>query len=389
MGSAPGGWSQIISEKIKSDTEKPSVVAVDLLYMDPISGVSFIHGDITEEKVKDKILQRNNFEKFDLVLSDMCPEFKGIKATDHYNLINLNRVCIEFAGKVLKRRGHLIVKTFEGTLQKKLQEEIKKYFNKINVFKPSSSRQESSEVYLICLGYLESEELKKEAEELSKTTPEEFQNKEKDKVIREFKIAKLNKYFLLEELDKMREDIIAKYNIDPEKVKVDEKEEEEMRKILEEEERKEHIELYGHANRLTKANSLFELYDDYRKHFDAHKEKLNELLSKEKIDMTEVEEYLGSDAQMKHLDEITREAAKEYEYLEKTVDSMTNQVEKEEQEEMLSHLGENNEILSKYKSWEKILEEEEESGEINVNEIPRKFKNMDIFESKNYNFNKK
>ena len=123
VGCAPGGWCQIILEHLKpvpNPTNKlNSLVAVDILPMERMNNVSFIQGDMKKQSTCDEILEKSNYEKFDLILSDICPEFTGQKSTDHYNLIELNRVTAEFAFKVLKRKGNLIFKTFEGSLQRK------------------------------------------------------------------------------------------------------------------------------------------------------------------------------------------------------------------------------------------------------------------------------
>lgn len=235
VGSAPGGWSQIIADNIKSDIKKPQVVAVDINHMDPLNGVIFLQGNFNDKKVQDNLIELNNYEKFDLVCSDICPEFTGEKFVDHTRLIELNQVTKNFAFKVLKRNGNLVIKTFEGTMQKKFSEGIKNYFNKIHRFKPTSSRSESSELYLVCLGYLENEELKKEAEEIMKMQPSDYLEKRKEEALKEYKMNKLNRQFPLEELDKMREEIMKKYKLDPDKIKIDEKEAEEIRKMLDDE----------------------------------------------------------------------------------------------------------------------------------------------------------
>lgn len=203
--------------------------------MDPITGVCFIQGDMTKEGTRDNVLEKNKYNKFDLICSDMCPEFKGNKYVDHSNLISLNQLTVDFAFKVLKRNGNLILKTFEGSMQKKFQDNIKSYFNKIHRFKPASSRSESSEIYLVCLGYLENEELKKETEELMKMKPSEYLEQRKMEALKEYKLCKFNRRYLLEDLEEKRKEIIDKYKIDPEKLKIDIKEQEELKKMIDEE----------------------------------------------------------------------------------------------------------------------------------------------------------
>ncbi len=235
IGSAPGGWSQVISEIIQSNKTNPSVIAVDILRMDPIDGVSFVQGDLTRKEIQEKILEKNNFEKFDVVLSDMCPEFVGQKYKDHFNLIKLNEMTIEFGSKILKTNGILVMKTFEGTMQKKLQENIELYFEKIQRFKPASSRSESSEIYLICFGYMQNQKLKSEIERIENTDINEFIDKKKNDAIKNYKFKKYDTEFDKEKLNKLREDIIKIFKLDPEEIKITKDEEEEIKKIMENE----------------------------------------------------------------------------------------------------------------------------------------------------------
>ena len=241
IGSAPGGWSQISSELINSNHKNPDIIAVDILKMDPINGVIFIQGDLSRKEIQDKIIEKNNFEKFDVVLSDMCPEFIGQKYTDHYNLIRLNEVTIEFASKILKNNGILVMKTFEGSMQKKLQEGIELYFEKIQRFKPASSRSESAEMYLICFGYMQNEQLKDEIEKLEKTEIPELLEKKKNDTIKRYKFAKYDKDYNPEELKIFREDMINIFKIDPEAIVISKEEEEEILRILVEEKKEVNI----------------------------------------------------------------------------------------------------------------------------------------------------
>jgi 23S rRNA (uridine2552-2'-O)-methyltransferase len=361
VGSAPGGWSQVIAELTKSSPKKPSAVAVDILRMEQVEGVHFIQGDMNKQQVQDAILEKNNYEKFDLVLSDMCPEFTGTKATDHANLILLNQVTIDFAQKVLKRNGNFIMKTFEGSLQKKLQEGIRKYFKTINRFKPASSRSESSEMYLVCLGYLENEILKKEAEDLAKMTPEEYFENQKKEAIKNYRLMKLNKLTLLEELDKFRDEIMTKYKVDPEKIKVDPKEEAEMAKLIQEENDRLHEELYGRAyKRLPEDMSLTDYVQQYQEEMKQYDEKLREVLKKEQFSQEEIDELLKEDTNEAYQRENAQNQLKDIEYLQQKIESLEKRITDEEAESLLKPDGEENEILSKFKRWENILNDLQE-----------------------------
>jgi len=255
IGSAPGGWSQVISELVQSNKSKPDVIAVDMLKMDQLDGVCFIQGDLTRKEIQEKILEKNNFEKFDVVLSDMCPEFVGQKYKDHFNLIKLNEITIEFSSKILKTNGVLVMKTFEGTMQKKLQEGIDIYFEKIQRFKPASSRSESSELYLICIGYMQNQKLKSEIEKIQNTDINEFVEKKKNDAIKNYKFKKYDKDFEPEKLAKLRDDIINIFKVDPENIQVTKEEEEEIQNILEQEKKEVNI-IFDDKKDIIKKNSF-------------------------------------------------------------------------------------------------------------------------------------
>ncbi len=96
------------------------MIAVDINKMNPINGCMFIQGDFEDENIKNKIMEANNFEKFDVICSDMCPEFVGEKFYDHVNTFQLNTMVINFSFKMLKRNGILLLKTFDGTMQNEI-----------------------------------------------------------------------------------------------------------------------------------------------------------------------------------------------------------------------------------------------------------------------------
>ena len=169
-----------------------------------LNGCHFIQGDFEEEKVKKEIMEINEFQKFDVVCSDMCPEFIGDKYFDHVNTFQLNTSVYKFCFDMLKKNGIMLVKTFDGTLQEELfvniiftQKNIKDFFKKISRVKPSSSRSESSEIYLFCIGFLENEKLKEKIkllkdEKKDETKKDEINQEEQDKLIKLFQLAKFS-----------------------------------------------------------------------------------------------------------------------------------------------------------------------------------------------------
>ena len=143
IGSAPGGWSQLI----KTLKPKSRVYAVDLLPMDPIKGVYFFQEDIANiDAIKEISLLKT---KFDLVISDLAPNLTGIRAVDEENIFELNILTLKIAAKYLKKgNGSFIIKTFQNSLLKKLRTKMEKSFHLVQTYKPAASKSKSGEIYL-------------------------------------------------------------------------------------------------------------------------------------------------------------------------------------------------------------------------------------------------
>lgn len=154
LGAAPGSWCQVAVSKIfnnNDDIQNNKIIAIDLLNIDPIAGVSFLQSDFTDPKTHQWIKDTLNGQLVDIVLSDMAANTTGHKATDHLRIMNLCEETYHFAIELLKPGGHFITKIFRGGTENTLLQEIKKHFKKVKHFKPSSSRKESSEFYLVAL----------------------------------------------------------------------------------------------------------------------------------------------------------------------------------------------------------------------------------------------
>lgn len=150
LGASPGGWSQLASE-IVGTTGK--VYALDILPMETLSHVEFLQGDFREESIMQQFLQRVQSKPIDLVISDMAPNFSGMRSVDQPRSIYLAELALDFAQKVLKPKGCLIVKTFQGEGFEAFLKELRSLFSKVTIRKPSASRGSSAEVYLVAVGY--------------------------------------------------------------------------------------------------------------------------------------------------------------------------------------------------------------------------------------------
>ena len=152
LGAAPGGWSQVAAEKVGPGGR---VVAVDLLDMPGIAGVTFIRGDFRDVIVVTELVQALSSHKVDLVLSDMSPNLSGIASTDQARALALAELARDFALKHLKPQGNLVVKAFQGAGYESFLQELRSAFRTVAVRKPEASRDRSSEVYLVAKGLKE------------------------------------------------------------------------------------------------------------------------------------------------------------------------------------------------------------------------------------------
>lgn len=147
LGAAPGSWSQAINDLVKN----VQIIAVDRLHVEPINNTSIICGDFLEEETLNKIYSQTNNKLVDVVISDMASNTTGHNDTDHIRTLYLFEEALKFALNILKVNGHFISKIFAGGADHEILKEIKKQFETVKHFKPSSSRKESKEFYLVAL----------------------------------------------------------------------------------------------------------------------------------------------------------------------------------------------------------------------------------------------
>lgn len=147
LGAAPGGWTQVAVKRGASH-----VVGIDLLAMDPIAGATTIQADFTDPSIPDQ-LKTLLGGKPDLVMSDMAPNTTGHAPTDHLRIIGLAEMALEFALENLELGGGFVAKVFQGGSERDLLDVLKKRFSKVTHAKPPASRKESSELYVVALGF--------------------------------------------------------------------------------------------------------------------------------------------------------------------------------------------------------------------------------------------
>ena len=150
LGAAPGGWSQVAVERVGDDG---TVVASDILEMNPIAGVAFVQGDFTEQSVLDELLDLLGDRRADVVISDMAPNMSGMAAVDIPNAMGLVELALDMAQQVLKPGGVFVAKVFQGEGFDALLAEMRKSFGTVVSRKPDSSRARSREIYQVCKGF--------------------------------------------------------------------------------------------------------------------------------------------------------------------------------------------------------------------------------------------
>lgn len=149
LGAAPGSWSQVIAKRVRPGGR---VIAVDLLPVDPIAGVTLIQGDFREQAVLASVTQALGGEKADLVVSDMAPNLTGVAASDQARAVHLCELALEFSRASLNPRGALLVKAFQGAGYPEFLGEMRRYFVSVVSRKPKASRGRSTEMYLLGVG---------------------------------------------------------------------------------------------------------------------------------------------------------------------------------------------------------------------------------------------
>ncbi len=153
LGAAPGGWSEVAADRVRSTPADPRVVALDYLEMAPLSGVTLLRKDFLDEDAPDLIRTALGGHQADVVLSDMAAPTTGHRPTDHIRTTALGEAAADFARSVLRPGGHFVTKVFQGGAGSDLLTVLKRDFGSVHHVKPPASRQGSVELYLVAKGF--------------------------------------------------------------------------------------------------------------------------------------------------------------------------------------------------------------------------------------------
>lgn len=146
LGAAPGGWSQVAKEIVN---EQGLVIGVDLSFIEPINGITFVQSDLTEESTLQKIRQMMGGDKVDVILSDMSPNISGNYTVDHARSIFLCEQALKSTKILLKPGGNFVCKVFDGEYLQDFIQKTNKMFKTVKQLSPNASRKSSSEIYII------------------------------------------------------------------------------------------------------------------------------------------------------------------------------------------------------------------------------------------------
>lgn len=149
LGAAPGGWTQIAARAVAPGGR---VIALDVLDMMPVHGVTIIRGDFHDGRVLAELEQLLAGAAVDLVLSDMAPNISGIASADQARAVGLAELALDFAVRHLKPQGNFLVKLFHGEGFEPFVKALRGHFKQVLTRKPEASRSRSSEVYLLGMG---------------------------------------------------------------------------------------------------------------------------------------------------------------------------------------------------------------------------------------------
>ena len=161
LGAAPGAWIQYLRRRFAPKAVGTggaavgeldgTLIALDILPMDPIEGVQFIQGDFREDAVLQELERVLAGRPLDLVVSDMAPNLSGIESSDSARIAHLVELAVEFSCRHLRPEGALVCKAFHGSGYSQLVELFKDHFRIVKKIKPKASRDRSAETFLVGL----------------------------------------------------------------------------------------------------------------------------------------------------------------------------------------------------------------------------------------------
>ncbi|MEO1694662.1 MAG: RlmE family RNA methyltransferase [Pseudomonadota bacterium] len=153
LGAAPGGWTQVAVDRVKSQDGRGHVIALDILEMEPLPGAETIMLDFMDETAPARLRAGLRDGGAHVVMSDMAAPTTGHTKTDHLRIMGLAEAAAEFAMEVLRPGGAFLCKMFQGGTERHLLDLLKRNFATVRHIKPPASRADSSELYVLATGF--------------------------------------------------------------------------------------------------------------------------------------------------------------------------------------------------------------------------------------------
>ncbi|XP_047119011.1 putative tRNA (cytidine(32)/guanosine(34)-2'-O)-methyltransferase isoform X1 [Schistocerca piceifrons] len=152
---APGSWSQVLSKRLRADDPNTDtkIVAVDLMIMAPIDGVTCICGDITKGETAKEIVNQFDGSLADLVVCDGAPDVSHKSDFDEYVQSYLVLSALNISTLILKPGGTFLAKIFRGKDVNRVYAKLKQFFTEVMCVKPKCCRNSSIEAYVLCKNY--------------------------------------------------------------------------------------------------------------------------------------------------------------------------------------------------------------------------------------------
>jgi 23S rRNA (uridine2552-2'-O)-methyltransferase len=149
VGCAPGGWLQVARAAVG---QSGMVIGIDIETVTQLAGVTIVQGDIQNTQTINLLIEALK-GKANTLLSDVSPRVSGLWSIDHAKQISLSKSSLDTATQILIRGGNAVLKVFEGEFLKEFKKDAENYFADVHLTKPMASRQRSSELYMVCLGF--------------------------------------------------------------------------------------------------------------------------------------------------------------------------------------------------------------------------------------------
>jgi len=167
LGCAPGGWTQILTERLPETTQ---IIGIDLQEVEPIPGAKMWVMDFLDEGAEEELMAELD-GPVDVVLSDMANSATGHRATDQMRTMALCEAALDFAIKVLAEGGTFVAKVLQGGADNDLMRRMRTHFSRVTHLKPPSSRQDSKEWFVVAQGFRHGKQAGKPASEDEGDTP--------------------------------------------------------------------------------------------------------------------------------------------------------------------------------------------------------------------------